>query len=248
MEGGQDGPVLATTESSVTERNYENTREETTTIVQAGDLARLAVSVVVDEVASVAEDGTLTFTPRSAEELEQIRQLVAAAVGFPTDGDLVRESQILQVSSMRFNRPDITLGTPAPEGFSLARLDFMRIAEIVVLFITAMMIIFLVARPLVQGAIGGVTGGTPALAGTGAAGIPGLPTLPDGTTPALLADEDGTPMLSVGEEALGDDHIDVAQIDGQVKKSSVRKVAALVDQHPDESMSILRTWMHGDDA
>lgn len=248
VETGQEGPVLATTESSVTERNYENTREETTTISQAGDLARLAVSVVVDEVASVAEDGTLTFTPRSAEELEQIRQLVAAAVGFPTDGDLVRESQILQVSSMRFNRPDITLGTPAPEGFSLARLDFMRIAEIVVLFITAMMIIFMVARPLVQGAIGGVTGGTPALAGAGAAGIPGLPTLPDGTTPALLANEDGTPMLSVGDETLGDDHVDVAQIDGQVKKSSVRKVAALVDQHPDESMSILRTWMHGDDA
>jgi len=29
-----------------------------------------------------------------------------------------------------------------------------------------------------------------------------------------------------------------------VKKSSVRKVAALVEQHPDETMAILRGWMH----
>ena len=49
-------------------------------------------------------------------------------------------------------------------------------------------------------------------------------------------------MLPEGDPS--DDHIDVAQIEGQVKKSSVRKVAALVEQHPDESMSILRTWMH----
>jgi flagellar M-ring protein FliF len=34
----------------------------------------------------------------------------------------------------------------------------MRIAEIVVLFITALLVILLVARPLVQGAIGNVSG------------------------------------------------------------------------------------------
>lgn len=237
-EAGAEGetPLMANSQSSITERNYQNTQEETVSIIQAGDLERLAVSVVVDEVATVGEDGVLTFEPRSEAELTQIRNLVAAAVGFPVDTTLTDGDQILQVTSMRFNRPDLSLGTPAPEGFSLGSLDFMRIAEIVVLFITALLVILLVARPLVQGAIGNVSGGrTAALAGPGGAGMPD-------NVQALLGNPEGGVMLP--EEPSSDDHIDVAQIEGQVKKSSVRKVAALVEQHPDESMSILRTWMH----
>jgi flagellar M-ring protein FliF len=239
-EAGANGetPLLATSESSTTERNYQNTQEETVSIIQAGDLERLAVSVVVDEVAVVGEDGTLSFEPRSEAELTQIRNLVAAAVGFPTDTTLTDGDQILQVTSMRFNRPDLTLGTPAPEGFSLVRLDFMRIAEIAVLFVTALLVILLVARPLVQGAVGNVSAARPALAGAGSGGGKALPD----NVQALLGNSDGTVMLPEGDPS--DDHIDVAQIEGQVKKSSVRKVAALVEQHPDESMSILRTWMH----
>ena len=236
-EAGADGetPLMANSQSSITERNYQNTQEETVSIIQAGDLERLAVSVVVDEVATVGEDGTLTFEPRSEAELTQIRNLVAAAVGFPVDTTLTDGDQILQVTSMRFNRPDLSLGTPAPEGFNLGSLDFMRIAEIVVLFITALLVILLVARPLVQGAIGNVSASrAPALAGGGAG-------MPDNVQ-ALLGNSEGGMMLP--EEPGPDDHIDVAQIEGQVKKSSVRKVAALVEQHPDESMSILRTWMH----
>lgn len=237
-EAGAEGetPLMANSQSSITERNYQNTQEETVSIIQAGDLERLAVSVVVDEVATVGEDGVLTFEPRSEAELTQIRNLVAAAVGFPVDTTLTDGDQILQVTSMRFNRPDLSLGTPAPEGFSLGSLDFMRIAEIVVLFITALLVILLVARPLVQGAIGNVSGGrTAALAAPGGAGMPD-------NVQALLGNPEGGVMLP--EEPSSDDHIDVAQIEGQVKKSSVRKVAALVEQHPDESMSILRTWMH----
>ena len=53
----------------------------------------------------------------------------------------------------------------------------------------------------------------------------------DGSAPAML-------------EGAGEDNIDIAQIHGSVKKSSLRKVAELVDNHPDETIGILRTWMH----
>jgi flagellar M-ring protein FliF len=46
-DGG--APAMATTQSEVTERNYENSSRQTTTIREAGDLERLAVSVVVDQ-------------------------------------------------------------------------------------------------------------------------------------------------------------------------------------------------------
>ena len=38
-------------------------------------------------------------------------------------------------------------------------------------------------------------------------------------------------------------HIDLARIEGQVKASSIKKVADFVDKHPDESSAILRTWV-----
>jgi flagellar M-ring protein FliF len=38
--------------------------------------------------------------------------------------------------------------------------------------------------------------------------------------------------------------IDIARIEGQVKASSIRRVSEFVDKHPEESVSILRSWLH----
>ncbi|XBQ17700.1 MAG: flagellar basal-body MS-ring/collar protein FliF [Oceanicaulis sp.] len=227
---------LARTSREMTERNFENSSTQTTRVREAGAVRRLAVSVVVDERAAPGADGAIAFEARSAAEMDQIRNLVAAAAGFPLDPALRDETQILEVQQMRFSRPDLNAGTPAPEGFSLASLDFMRIAEIAVLFITALLIIVLVARPLVRGAIAGPQPANEAAL----AGPSDKPRIA-----ARAREGDGEQMmLPESEDDLDDERIDVAQIDGQVKKSSVRKVAALVDQHPDETMSILRSWMH----
>ncbi|HZW15351.1 MAG TPA: hypothetical protein VFF66_03745, partial [Brevundimonas sp.] len=41
-----------------------------------------------------------------------------------------------------------------------------------------------------------------------------------------------------------DARIDIARIEGQVKASAVKQVSDFVDRHPDESVSILRSWLH----
>jgi flagellar M-ring protein FliF len=41
-----------------------------------------------------------------------------------------------------------------------------------------------------------------------------------------------------------DQRIDIAKIEGQVRASSVKSVADFVDKHPEESVSILRNWLH----
>jgi flagellar M-ring protein FliF len=38
--------------------------------------------------------------------------------------------------------------------------------------------------------------------------------------------------------------IDISQVEGQVKESSVRKVGEIVTKHPDETVSIVRQWLH----
>ncbi len=241
--GAANAAQLATNSSEITERNFENSSTQTTTVREAGDVSSLSVSVVVDQIAATAEDGSTSFSPRSDEQMQAIERLVAAAAGFPLDEADRNASQILEVTQMAFSRPDLTLGTPAPTGFSMDQLDFMRIAEIAVLFITAVLIIFLVARPLIKGAVTGggaaSSGGNPALVGAGVSASAAAMAGPEAT---LLPEDGSVPMIEGAVE--GDDNIDIAQIDGQVKKSSLRKVADLVDTHPDETVSILRTWMH----
>ena len=38
--------------------------------------------------------------------------------------------------------------------------------------------------------------------------------------------------------------IDLARVEGRVQASAVRKVSEIVDRHPDEALSIVRSWMH----
>jgi flagellar M-ring protein FliF len=38
--------------------------------------------------------------------------------------------------------------------------------------------------------------------------------------------------------------IDIAQVEGQVKESSVRKVGEIIAKHPEEATSITRQWLH----
>jgi flagellar M-ring protein FliF len=115
--GRAEPPSWRGPQTETSERNFENSSTRTTTVREAGELASLSVSVVVDQIATRGEDGASRLK-RSLEELDQIRNLVAAAVGFPLDVQARTENQILQVEQMRFSRPDLSLGTPAPTGFS----------------------------------------------------------------------------------------------------------------------------------
>lgn len=232
MQGGEDPSAgMAETGRNSRVENFLNSSTTRTRVVEAGGVQRLSVSVVVDEIMSRGEGGELVFTPRSEEEMARIRQLVAVAAGIDeARGDVV------EVAQLRFARPDLDIGTPAPSGFSLNRTDIMRIAEIAVLFLTALLIVFLVARPLIKGAI---SGPQPALAGAGA----GVAALPGQPRQQALSHDSGQPLaLPEGNES--EETIDIAHIDGQVKKSSIKKVSTLVEKHPDESMAILRGWMH----
>ena len=42
--------------------------------------------------------------------------------------------------------------------------------------------------------------------------------------------------------------IDIAQVQGQVHAQSVQKVGELADKNPNETVSIIRTWLHEDAA
>jgi flagellar M-ring protein FliF len=47
-------------------------------------------------------------------------------------------------------------------------------------------------------------------------------------------------------ELTGFDAIDLAQIEGRVKASSTKKLVELVERHPEEAVTIMRSWMYQD--
>ena len=38
--------------------------------------------------------------------------------------------------------------------------------------------------------------------------------------------------------------IDIGQVEGRVRASSLRKVGEIIEKHPDEAVSIIRNWMY----
>jgi flagellar M-ring protein FliF len=43
-----------------------------------------------------------------------------------------------------------------------------------------------------------------------------------------------------------DSMLDVAQVEGRVQASSIRKIGDIIDKHPEEAVSIIRSWMYQD--
>lgn len=223
--GGQSG-ASDNNESSTETVNYEISRTTTTRVTEGGQLKRLSVAVAVDGATTPGADGAEpTYTPRSEEEMQRITALVRSAVGFNQErGDVV------EVVNVQFARqaPAGGVEEQAPGMFDFGSMDVMRIVEIVAALIAALAFVFFVLRPLVGGLVRG--GQTPALPG----GVPALAAPGGASAMAALP----SPEHDAGEQ------IDIAQIQGRVRASSVKKVAEVVDQHPDESVQIIRGWLN----
>lgn len=212
--------------------NYALSSTTRTQVIEAGAIDRLSVAVAVDGIVELQEDGSTVWRERPQQQIEQIEALVRSAMGFVNEPGVRQD--LLTVRQMEFARIDPRQGTPAASGMSFSKADLMRVAEIAVLFITALLIIFLVARPLVRGASGASMPSGLALAGASGGGAPPPMALPTDDRPAALP----------GRNAQHDESIDIEKIDGQVKASSLKKVANIVESHPEESISILRSWLH----
>jgi flagellar M-ring protein FliF len=230
--GGQDGSQSGRTEETT---NYEISHSTRTEVTEPGQVKRLSVAVAVDGVTAYDKHGKATYTPRTAEEMQRIDSLVRSAVGFTA----ARGDQVTVVN-VRFTHDDDGQGVSANNPLmDLEKSDLLRGVELVILLVVAVLIIFFVARPLLKNAGGGML---PALAGAGAGGGQvdlGQQSLTMGTGGAeTLALPSAAPTPDMEQR------IDIAKIEGQVKVSSVKRVSEFVEKHPDESISILRNWLH----
>ena len=95
--GGADG----SSRSEIT-RNYEVDSTTTLTKHKIGNIKRLTVSVALDHIKSINENGDAIYTPRSDAEITNIRKLLMGGLGLREDrGDL------LEIVSVNFYRSDL---------------------------------------------------------------------------------------------------------------------------------------------
>jgi len=215
-----------TNSSSQETVNYEISHTTRTEVSEGGRIRRLSVAVAVDGVMTPGEgeNAAPSYAARSEEEMARLTALVRSAVGFNAErGDTV---EVVNTQFARGAAPEAA-GEPGMFAF-LGNLDVMRIIEILAALIAALAFVFFVLRPLIGGLV------------RGGAGTPGpVAALPGGVAAAALPAPDGATLAAAPE-----DGIDVAQIGGRMKQSSVKKMAEVVSQHPDESAQIIRGWLN----
>ncbi|MHA7873303.1 MAG: flagellar basal-body MS-ring/collar protein FliF, partial [Hyphococcus sp.] len=109
-----------------------------------GAIKRLSVAVLVNNIESVNADGETDLTPLSEEELTQLRELVATAVGFNEE-----RGDTLTVQNMPF-QPIVNEGTTVEESFVADFMDrhLMTAIQIAVLSIVTLILGLFVVKPL----------------------------------------------------------------------------------------------------
>lgn len=130
-------------------RNYEIDRTIAYTKQPAGRLKRLTVAVLVDNLRATDEDGNVTETPLTQEQIDNITRLVKDAVGFDaTRGDSVN------VVNASF-RGEMHATDVALEQIPLWQNPLVRdIAKLLAALIVLIVLVVSVLRPLIRGLLG----------------------------------------------------------------------------------------------
>lgn len=200
---------------------YENSRTNSVTVKGPGDIKRLTVAVMIDGGAQ----------PLPPPQVQRLQRLVENAVGFNSErGDSV------VVESMKFTAADLA---NQDEGFfsSLPTGDIFSLLKLVVLGAVGLLALRFL-RPLIEARL--------------------LPAAADPSPALLPAETDGAPAPALPEPAqlhlamqtaetrgaLLDHEISLAEVDGRVKASAVKRIGDTVAASPGEATAVIRQWLN----
>jgi len=262
--GGGSGDQNKKTEEIV---NYEVSRTTKTEVIEAGRVNRISAAVLVDGTYDKNDKGEVAYKPRSKEEIDRIAALVRSAIGF----DAKRGDQI-EVVNLRFaDAPAVPASAPLGwmSYLQFTKDDIMRGANLGVMALLGLIVMFMVVRPLVRRIVtpeGGALLGAAMASAAGTAGVAGAiggaapgATATGGATithggGGTITDSGGANISLVGggeQVAISNRTsamIDVAKVQGQVHAQSVQKVGELAEKNPHEAVSVIRSWLHEDAA
>ncbi len=205
--------------------NYEISRTTRTETIEGGRIKKLSVAVLVDGLYTKSSTGDMIFTDRPEEDRKRIETLVRSALGI----DKARGDQI-EIVSMRFaeapavdNIKELSL---LEKLFSFSKDDTLRLAELGMFAILTLIVLFLVVRPLLKQIV--------------------APEILRKALPGFMGGggeaEDGQARLAAPES---NEMVEFAQMNGGLKATTVDQVGKIVQNNPQETIGVLRNWIHG---
>ncbi|NRP13550.1 MULTISPECIES: flagellar basal-body MS-ring/collar protein FliF [unclassified Aliiroseovarius] len=253
---GSAGASSSAQNSETRERiNYEVSETTREIIRNPGATKRITVAVLVDGLRSVNEAGETIWQPRSEEELNSLRDLVASAIGFDQSrGDTIT------IKTMEFE-PVSEAGTEVTSSLMQGvEFDLMSIIQLAVLAVVALILGLFVIRPILANSKG-------ALENTPSAGaLPG-PQLAGGQQPSPAA-EAPSDMLAPAPIQFNTDFSDMPSLSGEIDDGEfpapqmatvsdidfdedplgrsddpVKRLRNLIEERQSETLEILRGWM-----
>lgn len=210
--------------------NYEVSETQRAILREPGSVRRISVAVLVDGVQSTADDGTITWAPRSADELEDMRELVASAIGF----DEARGDQIT-MRSMEFQPPP-PVEDPEPLSFlERTSFDVLSLAQLAVLALVSLILGLFVVRPILTSA--------PRPQVAQIAPPPAGNDVSEDDSPANLPAIDG----EIGDIGPLDDFqpLDLPAFGGMDSEPDpADRLRQLIEEKQDETVEVLSQWMN----
>ncbi len=241
----QDGGSTVRSVSSRSEiiNNYEISRQKVVRTIHPGQVERLSVAVLVDGTYT-GEDANREYSPRAAEELEQIQRLVRSAIGY--DG-IVRQDNV-EVVNLQFAQEELynLVADDKILGVEVGRIE--RIVELVILSIVALVIFLLVLRPLVLRAIRNRETRDVEILADG--------TMVDRTTGETVGPAPAGAMMQGGfgmagadgfgsllAQGGGEQMIDLVNVDAKIKQSLSKQLNDVVAEFPNETGNVIKGWL-----
>jgi flagellar M-ring protein FliF len=143
-----------------------------------------------------------------------------------------QRGDVVEVINMQFALPE-PVEEPPPPFLGLSKQDYLKVGEFLVFLVVALLVILLVVRPIISRSFRMASQAEGEAVGVAAEGVGEV------SQEQRLAIE-AQQKRQEEEESM----MDMAQVEGRVKASTVKKIGDIVDKHPDEALSIIRSWLY----
>ena len=194
--------------------------------ITPGAIKRMTVAVLVSDEQVVAEDGTVTQEPRSAEEMSVLTDLVAAASGLNEE-----RGDVLTIKSLAFNRPVETDLIERPGLWAQFKDQYLwSTVQSLILGIVALILGLFVVKPLLTRDPNSSGEAVPGLLPMSLKGD--APGLPDGRT------DQSQGLIAANAAPLG--------IEGPSSPDPIDMLNDKANEQIDDAASLLANWLSAD--
>lgn len=226
-------------QTSNTEENisYEISHSTKTYVKELGTIRRLSIAVMVDGTYKQKDDGTQEYQPLPEEKLKKLQELVKTATGYKEN-----RGDVISVVNLKFSEsPQDTIleNNENP----LINLNINKLIELGITALVVLIGLFTVIKPLISSLMKTLPSRylTERMLSSLMSNEPKTTRTPEKKETQSLATT--TVKSSELEKELEDQLLEIDEIDEKVKHSPIKKIAELIERHPEEAVSIIRSWM-----